>query len=45
MIDTNEFIENSKKNDKNSVDITKHLTNVLKHYEENIDKNCKRNFN
>lgn len=44
MIDTNEFIENSKKNDKNSVDITKHLTNVLENYEENKDKIVNENL-
>lgn len=38
MIDINEFIENSKKNDINSLDITEHIKNVLKHYEENIDE-------
>jgi len=38
MININEYIENSKKNEVNSLDITEHIKNVLKHYEENIDE-------
>ena len=39
MININEYIENSKKNERNSLDITKHIENVIKNFD--VDKHLK----
>ena len=39
MININEYIENSKKNEVNSLDITKHIENVVKDFD--VDKHLK----
>ena len=39
MININEYIENSKKNERNSLDITKHIENVVKDFD--VDKHLK----